>query len=225
MGCSGIKSSLTNSVMKYEKKSNKNENEHLKINKEGIDEITLKYKSTDYKKGDKIKLFGEIFVKNNKDKCKIVFNKTEYELVDYFELPEINNSKEIEIKLKGVQNITNISGMFSYNYKILSSPDISKWNTINITDMSRAFNGCFKLSGLSGISKWNTQNVTNFSEIFANCEDIETLPDISNWNTEKATNMNKMFSGCIKLKSLPDISKWKTNNVTEMQSLFERLNL
>ena len=35
--------------------------------------------------------------------------------------------------------------MFSYNYKIQSSPDISEWNTINITDISRVFSGCYNI--------------------------------------------------------------------------------
>ena len=190
MGCSGTK------TKKY---TVKDADVDVELTLPDIDEITLKYKTTDYKKGDKIKLFGELFVKNNKDKCKIAFNGKDYDLVDYFELPEIENAKTIDIKLKGIKNITNISCMFSYNYKILSSPDISDWNTSNITDMSRAFSGCHNLSGLTGISKWNTANVTNMSEIFANCEDVESLPDISKWNTGKVTNMNKLFYNCIKL--------------------------
>ncbi len=59
----------------------------------GADEITLIYNTGDYIKGDKLKLFGEQFVINNKNKCKIEHNKKEYELVDYFELPEINKKK------------------------------------------------------------------------------------------------------------------------------------
>ena len=224
MGCDGslkLKHDDKNEKMLAKKdKSNNNQDDFL--TPPGVDEITLIYNILDYKVGDKIKLFGEQFVINNKDKCLIKYNKKEFKLTDYFELPEINKKGKIEIKLRGIKNITNINNMFSYNYKFLSSPDISEWNTINITDMSKAFMGCFNLSGLKGISKWNTENVENMSEIFANCEDCENLPDISKWNTNKCKNINKMFYNCIKLKYLPDISNWKTNNITEMKSLFEK---
>jgi surface protein len=186
----------------------------------GPDEITLIYKTGEYKKGDKIKLFGEQFVINNKKICSIIHNKKQYDLIDYFELPEVNKEGTLEIKLKGIKFISNISGIFSYNYKLLSSPDISEWNTFNIQNMSQAFSGCANISGLKGISKWNTQNVTNMSEIFADCENCDSLPDISKWNTGNVTKMNKMFYNCTKLKSLPDISNWKTNNVTNMSYMF-----
>ena len=220
MGCTGsssLKSVIKVDICDDEQLISKNS---VKLN--DINELILYYNSKDCKKGDKIKLFGEEFVKNNKDKCKILFQKTEYDLVDYFKLPEINNAKTIEIQLNGIKDVTNISGMFSYNYKLLSSNNISEWNTINIKDMSRAFSGCFNLPNLTGISKWNIHNVENMSEMFANCEDSEKLPDISKWNTSKVKNMNKLFYNCMKLKKLPDISLWNTNNVTEMKSLFER---
>ena len=198
----------------------KNENDILK--EYGTDEIALIYKTTGLKKGDKIKIFGEQFVINNKDNSSIIHNKQKYNLKDYFVLPETNKKEISEIKLKGIKSLTNISNIFSYNFKLISSPDISEWNTIKITYMSKAFLGCYNLSGLSGISKWNTQNVENMLEIFANCEDAVNLPDISRWNLSNVKSMNKMFYNCIKLKSLPDISKWKTNKIIEMKSLFEK---
>jgi len=42
----------------------------------------MKYKIV--KGEESIKIFGNIFVKNNKDKCKIVFEKKEYDLSEYF---------------------------------------------------------------------------------------------------------------------------------------------
>ena len=113
------------------------------LNEKDTDIITLIYKTTNYTIGDKIKIFGEKFIQNNKDKCKIIYNDKKYELNDHFTLIEINNNQTLEIKLKGIKNITNISGMFSYNYRIISSPDISNWNTINITNLTHLFFECF----------------------------------------------------------------------------------
>ena len=51
------------------------------INK-SYEEITIHYK---IEKNDKeIKLFGEEFVNNNKDNCKIIINEKEYDLVEKY---------------------------------------------------------------------------------------------------------------------------------------------
>ena len=102
-------------------------------------------------------------VKNNKGKCKIIYNNKEYELTEYFNDIDNNIKKEIKIKLKGINNITNMSNMF-YECKTLSLlPDISKWNTSNVTDMKCMFYNCKTLSSLPDISKWDTSKVTDIS--------------------------------------------------------------
>ena len=98
---------------------------------------------------DKIKIFDEDFIKNNKDKCKIIYEEKEYNLTEYFNAKNIN---KLEIKLKGINKVTNMKGMF-YKCKLLESlPDISNWNTDNIIDMSFLFFGCSNLKSLSNIS-------------------------------------------------------------------------
>ena len=59
-------------------------------------EILIKYKNN---KEDKIKIFGDTFVKNNKDKCKIYYNDVEQELVSYINNKN-NNNDMIEIILR-----------------------------------------------------------------------------------------------------------------------------
>ena len=70
-------------------------------------EILIKYF---IKKDDKkIKIFGEKFVENNKDKCKYIYDNKEYELTKEFDLTNYNKSNEIlEIKLTGINNITDL---------------------------------------------------------------------------------------------------------------------
>ena len=106
-----------------------------------IDEIILQYIIKD--KSKEIQIFGTNFVNNNKNNCKMIIEGNEMELKD-----KINNitNNILEIKLKGIKNITNMSYMF-YNCSSLNSlPDISKWNTSNVNDMSYMFDGCSKLS-------------------------------------------------------------------------------
>ena len=200
-------------------------NDMTKINDKN-DEIEIIYKPKDE---GKIKIFGNSFVKNNKGKCKIIYNNKEYELTEYFNDIDNNIKNEIKIKLKGINNITNMSYMFSNCVSLSSLPDISKWNTSKVTNMNHMFFSCKSLSLLPDISKWNTSKVTNMSYMFSNCVSLSLLPDISKWNTSNVTDISGMFGYCSSLSSLPDISKWNTSNVTKMSKMFrdckESLNI
>jgi len=171
---------------------------------------------------NRIRIFGEEFVQNNKDKCKIIFENDELELNEYFYIKDHNNNilNKLKIKLKYINNITNMSHIFDGCRSLSSLSDISKWNTNNVTNMSSLFYDCSSLSSLRGISKWNTNNVTDMSYMLFGCKSLSSLPDISKWNTNNVTDMSSMFDGCKSLSSLPDISKWNTNNITNMSSMF-----
>ena len=140
------------------------------------------------KKKNRIKLFGELFIKNNKNNCKIIIENKEQEIVEYLNVNE--NDKILKIKLKEIKIITNMSYMFSDCESLKSLPDISNWNTNNVTDMSRMFSGCSSLSSLPDISNWNTNNVINMSGIFSKCSSLSSLPNISKWNTNNVTDMS-----------------------------------
>ena len=102
-----------------------------------IDEITIIYniKKSQRKEG-KIRIFGENFVKNNKNKCKIKIEEKEYELMEEF---NIKNEERIKIKLIEIYKITDMSYMFYRCSSLSNLPDISKWNTNNVTNMSFMF--------------------------------------------------------------------------------------
>ena len=214
--------------IKYEYDYGNNLNKLLYLYTEMTDkneEIEIIYKP-DEDNEEKVRIFGEAFVNNNKKNCKIIYNNKEYPLKEYLNNidKEYNNKDEIKIKLKGINNITNMSYMFSECEALSSLPDISKWNTSNVNDMSNIFNGCEVLSSLPDISKWNTSNVSNMNSIFHYCNALISLPDISKWDTSKVINMNSIFSNCISLSALPDISKWNTSKVTNMRAMFYYCN-
>ena len=77
----------------------------------------------------------------------IVENK-EYEITEKFYYKNLTNNI-LKIKLKGIDNITNMSYMFSGCSSLLSLPDISNWNTKNITNMKFLFSGCSSLLSLT----------------------------------------------------------------------------
>jgi len=89
-------------------------------------------------------------VKNNKTICKMIINDKEYEIAEKYYITNYNNNI-LEIKLKVIDNVTNMSYMFNECSSLISLPDISKWNTNNVTNMSHIFYGCSSLLSLPDI--------------------------------------------------------------------------
>ena len=180
------------------------------------DEITMIYNINN---NEKIKILGKQFVENNKNNCKILYKNKEYELTEEFDTKNINKDK-LEIKLKGINNVTSIKYLF-YECKSLELlPDIHKWNMENVTNMSFLFYECTSLKYLPDLSKWKTDNVSEMRCMFTRCSSLKSLSDISKWDTSKVTSISHIFSGCCLLESLPDISKWKTDNLINISYLF-----
>ena len=139
-------------------------------NNKDITEINIIYNT---KKEEYIRLFGDTFVKNNKKNCKMIIVDKESEIKSFYYAKNYRSNILI-IKLKGINNVTNMSSMFDRCSSLLSLPDISKWNTNNVIDMNCMFSGCLSLSSLPDISKWNISNVNVFdkSYIFYGCPNI-----------------------------------------------------
>ena len=186
--------------------------------KEIVDEIKIIYKINNNDK--KIKIFHIDFVNKNRDNCKIIYKGIVYDLQDEFNVENLQKSI-LEIKLKGIKNITDIYAMFYGCSSLISLPDISKWDTSNITNMSCLFGECSSLIYLDDISKWNTKKVTTMHSMFYKCKSLQTIPDISNWDIAKVTDIHGMFSGCSSLIYLPDISRWNTSNIINIAKIFK----
>ena len=87
----------------------------------------------DRKYENSINIFGSKFVKNNINICKMMIDNKEYEITEQYNIENYINN-ELKIKLKGINNITDMSNMF-YECKSLSSlPDVSIWNINNVTN-------------------------------------------------------------------------------------------
>ena len=100
------------------------------------DFIIIKYKIN---ADDKfIKIFGEKFVNNNKNKYILIYDGNEYELSVKLNIKNVGN-KTIEVKLKEIKNFTNMGYMFDGCSSLSFLPDISKWNTNNVNDISDMF--------------------------------------------------------------------------------------
>ena len=180
--------------------------------------ITLRYKNSNL---DSIRIFGNIFVHNNKDKCKIIVEDKEYNLCGKMNINKMKKiGDECEIQLKIINDLTDLSYMFHQCNSLSVSSEINKINISNVSNISNLFSECQYLSQLPDVSKWNTSNVKDMSYIFAGNQSLLSLPDISKWNTNKVCKMNYMFYKCNSLKEIPDISKWDTKNVITMSYMF-----
>ena len=64
--------------------------------------------------------------------------------------------------------------------------------------MSKLFSGCKSLITSHDISKWDTSKVSliDISFIFAECKSLICLPDISKWNALNIKYMQDIFSKC-----------------------------
>ena len=108
------------------------------------DEVTEDSQDSQDEDKYEIKLFGEIFIKKNKNNCRIIIDNKEQDLIEYLKINK--NEKIIKIKLKEIKTITNMSYMFYESNSFISLSDISNWNTNNVTNMNYMFYGCNSLT-------------------------------------------------------------------------------
>ena len=173
------------------------------------------------KKNPSIRLFGEDFVKNNKKRCKLIIDNKETDLIEFYENKEVTpKDDKLEIILKDINKITDMSNMFNKCFSLISVPDLNKINISSVTDINHMFCKCTFLKSLPDISKWDTSSINDMSFLFYKCAFLDSLPDISKWNTSSVTKMNHLFANCQSLKNLPDISKWDISSVQYINSMF-----
>ena len=124
----------------------------------------LEYKAST--KGE-TKIFDESFVNKNKDKCKIIYKKQEYELTENFEDIDNNHNNLIKFQIRINNNIKDISCMFYECKSLLSIRDIKELDGSNIINESlNDYN-----SNISN-EKSNNLNNTEKSEILHGLSDI-----------------------------------------------------
>ena len=122
---------------------------------------------------NKTKLFSKIFVKNNKNKCRIEIEKKIIELIEDYEFK--TKEKKVIVKLFINKNALGI-------------------------DMYKMFANCKNLVYVNGISKIN--KINNVDKIFYNCISLSSIPDFKDWEIKKY-NGYLMFFNCISLVFFP----------------------
>ena len=182
-------------------------------------------------KDNKTRIFGENFVVNNN--FKIIYKDQEYELTEYFEdIYNIKDNKDnnINLRLRTINTVTNLSHMFYRCDTLLSFPEISEdINYSNITEKNKkssemdSSSNILSESEINEIKKYikfceNNKSIDINKELDVNSKTnnsnsnsensiFKTRNSLGTLNTKNVTNMSYMFGECNSLKSLPNISK------------------
>ena len=109
----------------------------------------------------------------------------------------------------------NLNEMF-YNCSLLSSINLSNFNTNNVTNMSYMFSNCYSLNSIN-LSNFNTNNVTNMSDMFYNCSSLNSI-NLSNFNTNNVTYMSYMFRFCSSLNSI-NLSNFNCDKISKTDGI------
>ena len=196
---------------------------------------------------DRIKLFSETFVENNKDNCYLLIDGKHIELCSEYELSnEHNKQKTLEIQLIEFRPSINYNYMF-YNCSSLTSLSETLYG-------KKIFFGCNNLKMLQKITIiYNCDNTMNSIQLFGeefvennkdNCyllingKNIELCSEyiLSEEEKNKKTieieliemnpiqDMSDMFYNCYSLAMLPNIDIFNTESVFNMRGMFYNCN-
>jgi len=120
-----------------------------------------------------INIFNSIFTFNNMKRAIIIINNKQYIF------KKIKTKKKwLEVKIKFLDNIINLSSMFK---------------------------DCELLSYVYNFHNFNTKNLKTVNDLFYKCKLLLNIDDISNWNISNVNNIEGLFYECSSLKELPDI--------------------
>ena len=184
-----------------------------------------------------IDIFGETFVKRNKDNCYLIYCGKSYRLSTRFTFYEKGENilslaiEEDDLRLKGmfcffdVRNKTeedfcyNISededeDNFLIDASCLEHLDVSLCN-----DLGFMFYNCKNVKNFDFLKEWNVTKATNFTNMFTFCN-FSDVSFLSKWNMKNAENLDYMFWGCGNLNDLTGIQNWKLENAKSFGRMF-----
>ena len=191
-------------------------------------EIGILYLLPDVEDIDVLKIFGEQFVKNNKDKCSLILYDSEkdeeykHDLCAYLDLDYINsiNSGKRIFKLFLVQTdyFYDLSYMFYQCYTLMGIEGLESLYYDQVINMNSMFHSCALLVELN-MAKINTSQVENVSFMFEKCVSLEYL-DLSGWDTSNIKTTKAMFELCGKLEEIEGLGDWNLSSLKDASYMF-----
>ena len=187
---------------------------------------------------DYFRILGNDFVKNNKNKGKLIINNKKYKLKEFINKEEFKDNK-IKINMILSKDLSNISHLFDNCYKL---EEFSFYDDTRFID-DEAY---YIIEEYNDIDIDYNENFRNYSEhslyknlrtddIYSNCSEITTKAKMEEKHDNSTINyirgkiiyqhiyyydMSYIFNNCWSLSSLPDITEWNTNNVSNMSRMF-----
>lgn len=191
-------------------------------------EILIAYELPNHNKYKKLKLFGEEFVKKNKEKCNLILydgKKDEriiYELCSELSIELVYNLKIsntfFSIKFIAKEDLTDLSSMFKNCIHLSVIENFQNLNVEKITTMTEMFEGCENLISIK-FSALKTSSLNNMSYMFKDCSRLQDI-DLSGWNTSNVTTIKGLFQGCKKIKTIIGLEDFDVSNVIDMSFSF-----
>jgi len=160
---------------------------------------------------------GTDFVKENKEKIKIIINNEEKALDYKYELKKGNN--KIIIKFNS-DEIVNLEYMFSGCSSLKSIEGLKYIDTKNIKNFSFMFYGCKSLSDIKALENWNISNGNNFKNMFWGCKSLSDIKALENWNVSNGIHFSAMFCDCKSLSDINALENWDVSNGTDFDDMF-----
>jgi len=166
-----------------------------------------------------IRIFGEKFVNNNKDKCHLIIYNNDCELKEKYNFKE---KGEQTITLVIDEEIVNFEGMFCLYKGIFPLTDASSLQDLDTSEainLSSMFCCCNRIADFSFVQNWDVSKCENFEYIFINCS-FSNVNFLSNWNTMKAISLRGVFERCCKLSDITGIKNWNVKNSKYFSYMF-----
>ena len=176
-------------------------------------EINIIYETN---KEDKENIFGDKFVKNNKNNIELIINGMKYYLMCKYKLKKGENNIKIIIKNK----IRNLENMFYECKSLKNIKEVEYLDTEDINNFSYMFYGCSSLTDINALQNWNVSNGNNFSYMFWGCSSLSDIKELQNWNVSNGNNFEAMFCRCSSLSDINALQNWNVSNGNNFKGMF-----
>ena len=156
------------------------------------DKINLIYYS-DESKDYIYDIFGENFVKNNKDNVDLLIDGCKQKEL-FNECILFNGETKITIIIKN--KLTNLSSMFEGCYTLKDYSELKYLDVSQANDFSSMFASCTQITDFNFLKNWNVSKSKTFFKMFNFCQSLIDIKGLENWDVSNCENFNEMFYGC-----------------------------
>ncbi len=116
-----------------------------------------------------------------------------YWFMNFYDLTAIEG-----LQYLNTSEVTSMQSMFA-NCALLTTLDVTTFDTRQVTDMHAMFQNCSKLTELN-LASFRTDKVANMSSMFQDCQGLTTIYVSRLWSAAEVGTSGDMFSNCQNLK-------------------------